>query len=300
MIIVDFSGILVQNVHALVAMNDHFDATLYKQMTLHSILSYKKKFSKEYGKIVFAMDKKPYWRTEVFPHYKAGRKEATKKQQARKAHIDWDASYVVMNEIMDDLQEIFPYKVIKLDRCEADDIIGVLCKEIREPIMIISRDGDFKQLQRYPNVKQFDPVGKKLIKEPNPESYLKEHIIRGDNGDGICNILSSDDSLVTKTKQCSIYSKDVKKWINMDAVDFAETTDILKRFNENEKLIDLSMVPDDIQEVIIAEYNKPNEGHNKRIQGYLIKNRLANLLGELQYFLEKDVVKERPSLTDLM
>ena len=297
MIIVDFSGVLVASVHSLVKMNDSFDATMYKTLVLGLVISYKKKFSRDYGKLVFAMDSKPYWRTEKFPHYKHGRKASVAKQQAKRDDIDWEHTTVVMNELMDDLQKIFPYKVLKIDKCEADDIIGVLSKELSEPIMIVSRDGDFKQLQRYPNVKQYDPVGKKLMKEPHPMKYLKEHIIRGDRGDGIPNILSVSNSFYDSIRQVTMYTKNVNEWINIPVQDFAETTVILDRFKENESLIDLSKIPDDIQTSIMEEYHKPNEGHNKNVQSYLIKNRLANLLSDLQYFLEKN---ETPSLANLM
>lgn len=298
MIIVDFSGVLVANVHSLVKMNGDFEKSLYKHLVLNSVLSFKKKFSKEYGNLVFAMDSKPYWRTESFPHYKMKRGDARRTQQAKNDHVDWDHVFDVMNELTDELQTVFPYKVIKIPTCEADDIIGVLCKDLNEKIMIISRDGDFKQLQRYPNVKQWEPVGKKLVKEPHPLKYLKEHIIRGDSGDGIPNILSADDSFFSGTKQKSVFAKDVKIWINKDVRDFAETTDILDRFYQNESLIDLSKVPDDLQKQIMEEYYKPQEGHNKNIHSYLIKNRLSNLMGEIQFFLEKQ--EDKPTLASLI
>ena len=52
-----------------------------------------------------------------------------------------------------------PYKVIQVERAEADDIIGTICTEHGqqlggEPILILSGDKDFQQLQTYSNVEQ--------------------------------------------------------------------------------------------------------------------------------------------------
>ena len=116
MIIVDISGIMVACVHALVGMNDKFEEAPYKALVLSSINSYKKKFSKEYGKLVFAMDSKPYWRLEKHPHYKYKRAIQRKIQQNKKSHIDWDESFRVMAVLLDDLQ-----KVMKMVREEEWD-----------------------------------------------------------------------------------------------------------------------------------------------------------------------------------
>ena len=61
--------------------------------------------------------------------------------------------------------------------------------------MIVSSDKDFIQLHKYYNVKQFSPTQKKLLNSIDPNEYLKEHIMKGDRGDGIPNFLSDDDTL---------------------------------------------------------------------------------------------------------
>lgn len=291
MILVDFSGIMVANVHALIAMNNDFDSKLYKQMTLYSIVQYKKKFTESHGDIVFAIDSKkaPYWRKEIFPHYKAARPAARKIQESKNSHVDWDEARQAMIEIVEDLDLVFPYKVIDIARCEADDIIGTLAKELhrQEPIVIVSRDHDFKQLQRYANVTQLDPQTKKLIKEPNPRHYLKEHIIRGDRGDGICNMLSANDCMTTGIKQKQIRKVWLESVIKKNVKDFAETRDQLDRYRENEKLVDLSFTPLELQTEILRAYDVPASGSNRNIQEYLMKNRMSTLFPELQHFLER-------------
>ena len=56
----------------------------------------------------------------------------------------------------DEIREYLPYKAIHLDGVEADDVIGTLTMRTQEfgqdePIMIVSSDKDFIQLQKYNN-----------------------------------------------------------------------------------------------------------------------------------------------------
>ena len=70
---------------------------------------------------------------------------------------------------------------------EADDVIGTLTMkhgDTNEKILILSGDKDFVQLQRFSNVKQYDPVQKKWRTTNDPDRFIKEHIMRGDTGDG--------------------------------------------------------------------------------------------------------------------
>jgi len=291
MILLDFSGILVANVHALIAMNDNFDTKLFKQMTLYSIVAYKKKYSSTHGNIVFAMDSKaaPYWRKEIFPNYKGKRPAARKLQEQKQDHVDWDEVKTAMRELTSELDLVFPYKVIDIPRCEADDIIGTLVKELhrQEPIVIVSRDHDFKQLQKYSNVTQLDSQTKKLVKCADPKRYLKEHIIKGDSGDGICNMLSGCDDLMNGVRQKSISQKWFDSVINKNIRDFAETKDQMDRYRENERLVDLSHTPDELQVDILNAYHSESNGNNKNIQQYLLKNKLVGLFADLNHFMER-------------
>lgn len=288
MIIVDFSGILVANIHQLINLNGDFDDGLYRHMVFMSIMGYKKRFTESHGRLVFAIDSaEGYWRKDVFPHYKASRKKARELQQSKNSHVDWDYANKVKREIVAELDTVFPYSVIDIPKCEADDIIGTLCRHVNEKVIIISQDHDFKQLQRYPNITQHDPRTKKMIVEKNPVQYLKEHIIKGDSGDGVPNILSAADCLVTGVKQTGVKQVWLNSVMNKNVVDFAETSAILDRYRENEQLVDLTKTPEDLQEKIIAKYLEEPNGSNKNVQGYLIKNRLGNLMSELQYFMER-------------
>ena len=151
--------------------NDADVVNLIRHVILSSLQNIKKKHGREYGQLVICADGRNYWRRDIFPHYKAGRK---KTRDA--SGLPWTLIFDTMSSIRDDLQENFPYKVIHYDRAEADDTIAVLCKwtqdndliqegleESAQKVLIISSDHDFKQLHRFPNVRQWSPKIKKLM-----------------------------------------------------------------------------------------------------------------------------------------
>ena len=92
--------------------------------------------------------------------------------------------------MIEDLRNYFPYKVMRVEGAEADDVIGTLNDHVStNPNLIISSDKDFLQLQKYQGVSQWSPLTKTWVKG-DPEESLWEKMIKGDAGDGVPNILS--------------------------------------------------------------------------------------------------------------
>ena len=200
MILVDLNQVAISNL--MVSLNSYGKGTevnedLVRHMVLNSLRSYRVKFNEEYGELVICCDNRKYWRKEIFPFYKASRKK-----YRENSDYDWTLIFETINKIRDELKEVFPYKVIDVLGAEADDIISVLTNNYatgwlsEEKILIISGDKDFMQLQKYKSVSQYAPVLKKFLRTKNPDRFLKEHILRGDPGDGIPNFLSPDNSFV--------------------------------------------------------------------------------------------------------
>lgn len=199
MIILDLNQTMISNLMAQLGNHTNVEVKedLLRHMVLNAIRSYRSKFTAEYGEIIIAADNKHYWRRDIFPYYKAHRKTWREKSE-----LDWNTIWEAMNAIKADLKEVFPYKYIDVHGAEADDVIGTICHEhgtelnTGEPILILSGDKDFVQLQKYANVNQYDPVRKKYITNSTPERFLLEHILGGDRGDGVPNILSKDDCFI--------------------------------------------------------------------------------------------------------
>jgi len=255
------------------------EINLLRHMVVNTIRSYHVNFKDEYGELVITCDNKKYWRKEIFPYYKANRKKARED-----SGYNWNAIFDAINTIKLELKEFFPYKVIEVERAEADDIIATLCKHITEPIMIVSGDHDFVQLQKYPNVKQWSPITKKNINcESTPEQFLFEHIVKGDKGDGVPNVLTQDDAIINNLRQKPIQSKKMEMWFTDPST---RPTDVVfvKNFDRNERLIDLTKIPKEIEESIINTYHIHNLKDRSLIIEYFMKHKMKNLMENLEDF----------------
>ena len=282
MIIFDYNQVAISNLMEQIGSSKtQVDEGLVRHMILNTIRTYVKKFKESHGpEVVIACDNKNYWRREIYPHYKAGRKKARESS----GH-DWNTIFECLNKIRDELRDHSPYKVVVVDTCEADDIIATLVQKhsATQKVMILSSDKDFAQLQRFPNVEQFSPILKKYIKEPLPLMQLKQLIIRGDKGDGIPNILSPDDVFVAGGRQKPITEAKIIKWMNQEAKDFC-TDEMLRNFSRNEILIDLSKIPQKLVEQILHTYENA-KGHSRQdFMNYMIANRLKNLIEVIDEF----------------
>ena len=276
MIIFDYQQIAISNLMEQIGSSKTpVDEGLVRHMILNTIRTYVKKFKNSHGpEVIIACDNRNYWRRDYFPHYKAGRKKA----RAASGH-DWSSIFESLNKIREELKESSPYKVIDVDGAEADDVIGTLVQKYSatEKVMILSSDKDFAQLQRYPNVEQFSPILKKFIKEPFPLVQLKQLIIRGDKGDGIPNILSSDDIFVVGGRQKPITESKIIKWLNQDPKEFCND-EMFRNFTRNELMIDLTKVPIHLKEKILNTYESSKGKTKQEFMNYMIANRLKNLI----------------------
>ena len=282
MILLDFNQVAIANLMEQIGSSKTpVDESLVRHMILNTIRTYVKKFKQSHGsEIVIACDNKKYWRREIFPHYKAGRKKA----REASGH-DWSTIFDCLNKIRDELKVNSPYKVLDVDSAEADDIIAVLSLKYSatQKIMILSSDKDFAQLQKYPNVEQFSPILKKAIKEPLPSAQLKQLIIRGDKSDGIPNILTKDDVFVTGGRQKPITEVKIIGWMNQEPKEFCNE-DMLRNYARNEMLIDLTRIPESLKEAILHSYDEAKGRTKQEFMNYMIANRLKNLLEVIDEF----------------
>jgi hypothetical protein len=281
MILVDLNQVLLAGLMAQISGQKgvKIEEDLVRHMVLNILRGHIKNFKAEYGEVVLCCDNRNYWRRSVFPFYKHGRKKSREKSD-----LDWHLIFDTLAIIKDELKQFSPYKVVDVEGAEADDIIGTLVPRhsAHEKILILSSDGDFLQLQHYPNVKQYNPVMKKYLKSQNPTSDLKEKIIRGDKGDGIPNILSPSDCFVTESRQKPISAKKLSEFLTTDPDSFDENTKI--GFSRNKTLIDLSCIPEEIKERIIDVYDNIKPAPKSKFLNYFITKKLKNLLDVIEDF----------------
>ena len=283
MILLDFSNIIVGSIMVSHKIPDaeRFGEDFIRHLVLNSIRSYRNKYKNKYGEIVICTDFHSSWRKEIFPFYKAHRKVERDKQKAEKG-MDWSALFETINKIILEIDTFFPYKVIRVEHAEGDDVIAVLSRTFKEKSLIVSSDKDFSQLYKYKWIRQFSPMKQKMLNGIDPIMYLKEHIIRGDKGDGIPNILSEDDCIVSGVRQKSISKKKIVNWLDQDPDDF---NDEMKRgWIRNKILIDFDLIPKNIATAILEQYNEEKKYQQGQLINYFIKNRLKYLMENMGDF----------------
>lgn len=283
MILVDLNQVMISNMMMQIGnhKNAQVDENMIRHMILNSLRYNKLKFEQDYGEMIICADDKNYWRRKYFPYYKALRRT-----DREESELDWNAIFNALNNVREELKEIFPYKVIQIDTAEADDIIGTIVHaegtmlNSGNPILILSGDKDYIQLHTYGNVSQYDPTRKRWIKNSDPEGYLHEHIVRGDRGDGVPNILSPDNCLVLKQRQGRVTQKRLD-----ESKDINNMSDALKRnYIRNKTLVDLSQVPEEIKQQVMDAYRTENTKDRSLLFNYFVKNKLRNLMAHISEF----------------
>ena len=277
MILVDLNQVMISNMMVQIGnhRNAQIDENMLRHMILNGIRSNRQKFHNEFGEIIICADDKNYWRRAAFPYYKANRKKSRDESE-----LDWSSIFASLNKIREELKTFFPYKVIQIETAEADDIIGTIVHHegrdlaTGENILILSGDKDYIQLHKYANVKQYDPTRKRWISNANPEKYLAEHIIKGDAGDGIPNVLSVDNAFVMGIRQRPITQKRLAEWTDINNMD----DEVKRNYMRNKALIDLNEIPQSMKEEILSIWHEENGNDRSQLLNYFIKNKLRNLM----------------------
>ena len=217
---------------------------MFSKKTESTINELGKKFKCSNSNIIFASDapRNCIWRNtnNLIENYKGNRKQVNGIGKMIKI------GYQVLNNMK------YPPKIVSCGCAEADDIIAVLSKKINNEnpetnIKIISSDKDLEQLCN-------DKISIHLLKNKFPQNVCKIEpkislmvkIISGDKSDNItpiCKKLGKKLVLELATD-----SDKLKSFLqNAD-----EETN--SNFIRNKKLIDLSLIPHEITEEIIKNY----------------------------------------------
>ena len=282
MILIDYNQIALSNI-IVQKLNDE---QMIRHMILNSIRMYNKKYRQKYGQMVICCDGMNTWRKEYFPQYKASRRKSRDEQ----SDTDWPEVFRILNLVRDEIKENLPYKVIHLEGCEADDVIGALTLEAQEfgkgePIKIISSDKDFIQLHRFNDVSQFSPMQKKEVTDKNPHIYRFNHIMKGDKGDGIPNVKSGDNVFVDSVRQTPVSAKQLEEWLdNAENLKDVLSEELYRNYQRNKTLIDLGEIPKPVYEKIINTFDNTKKPMQMKVLNYLIKKRCSLLIECVEEF----------------
>ena len=275
MILVDMNQISLASIMMHIQKESDIDENMVRHMILSSLKMYRSRFVSEFGELVLCYDSRHYWRRDYFPEYKHSRKKGREKDTK-----NWDSIFSCLNKIKEEIKNNMPYKFLEVYGAEADDIIATLCSESSDEVMILSGDKDFIQLQKYPNVKQYSPITKKMINGINPDDYLKEHVLKGDTSDGVPNVLSPDNSFVDVIRQKPLSKKKIAAMIDGNF----PNDEVKRNFQRNKTLIDLGCVPEELRSEILHIYKEAPENSRSKILNYFIKQRLKTLTESIGEF----------------
>ena len=236
----------------------------YKKTFFDKLEIILKKRQVPYNNIIFARDchRSDIWRMDHYPQYKGTREESHRRNKFNGQGV---FSYTYKHLISDFIKK-HGIKLLSNKRAEADDLIAVSCKYLRQlnpnmEIIIVANDNDYMQLVDL-HLKIVDIKNKNLsdikVKDPSNSKYeLMIKILMGDRSDNIpaCYILTEAIKTIDSRKQKS----NIKylKCYPFIANKYASDPDLLKQhinkypnlirdnqFNLNCQLIDFNYIPD--------------------------------------------------------
>jgi len=260
-----------------------------KHLFLSKILFLKKKFEVTGEDIIICTDSQS-WRKKIFPNYKAARK-----RHREESGIDFEFLFKVIDEFYNELKDTFPFITLKYDYMEGDDWIAIVSKYFDskdEPVMIVSTDKDFHQLQT-PRVKQFDHIKGNIIKTPDIQLEKIIKILSGDPGDGVPNILSDDDTFITEGKRqkplgekkiLKMIQEAMEKKITLD--DYITELGYARNYTRNRRLIDLDLIPEQIRDKALEVFKLylPRKFNSMILESYFFANKLKIMADKISEF----------------
>ena len=302
MIIVDFSHLFSRNLFVAIhqaqprVKNGKYitsDITPYFKHLLFNSLQYiKNQFQ---GEMVLALDAKYNWRKDFYSDYKG-----TRAKGKSTSEINWEEIYPLVDEIVEVIQNNFPFKVVKVPKAEADDIGGVLAQEYGNDIdvTLVTSDHDWMQnITHGKFIRQYDPIKKefsllsdfehKIIDTPagKMSRFTAMHALSGDKGDNVPGLTFEtkfSDNFLTFLSNNEIKSIDVKEVQAMEIFpELLEKYDIFSKVKsgkrKGENVIDYRI------------YYRLDNGELITKDNYVKQNRTEDFTEEEVY--QKDIFK---------
>lgn len=268
----DFHNLSARCYFALDAMNP--DIPLWRFNVIDNI--YNSLYKTNTDEVVLAIDDSKSWRKLYWSRYKESRKT-----QRDKSEVDWNFYHSKLQELINDIQENLPFKVLQVNNCEGDDIIAVLCKEVPNNYVIISVDEDFLQLYG-DNVAIYNPHHKKqcYVTCEDTRQFIIKKCLTGQAKDGIFNIKTPLDWPVDKRKPgfgevaaTKVMNEGYEKWLKDNGLE--------ERFKVNQTLMDFDMIPKAISTSILNTYNSYKLPDPDKIYPFFAKNKFNTYLDDI-------------------
>jgi 5'-3' exonuclease len=194
-----------------------------------------------------AFDSPKTWRKLYWPRYKESRKG-----KRDKSDMDWNMFHKELDLFIDDIERGLPFKVIKVENAEGDDVVAVLARATGTDTVVVSNDEDYLQLC-CEHIKVYNPAKMAYSECLDVENFLQMKSLQGQSKDDIFNVLTPIDHPVgvrkpgfgeVSAKKAIAYGLD--KWLNEKK--------LVERYNLNRNLIDFDRIPKTIKTRILNTY----------------------------------------------
>jgi len=262
-VLVDFNNLCFRHFFAneeIAIATPHPNFTIWRYTMINSIYHMLTKFN-NVSKLVIAVDDKNSWRKSYFPRYKESRKKTRDKSD-----VDFSILYAQIDEYRKELRHHFPFKIIKVQSAEADDVIAVIAMEGKDDYVIVSNDEDYLQLCN-DKIRIWNPKDNEFKVYEDTEEFIVKKCLMGQSKDDIFNILTPNDwgmteSTIGKRKPGfgpAAYDKveNLKEFLRKPYKHklYKEPFDLEKHFKRNRILMDFKKIPNTIRDRIWKEYD---------------------------------------------
>lgn len=259
---------------------------IWKYQLFNSIWSYIWKFG-DIKEVVLAVDDHRSWRRLFFSRYKESRK--TKRDVS---DVDWDAFHNSFNTYVNEILTFLPFKTLKIENCEADDIIGVLCNNMKENnFVVVSNDEDYLQLcEASGRIRVYNPKNKEFSECNDTENFIISKCLLGQPKDDIFNIKTPLDWGITEETQKDgkpkrkpgFGPKALEKVMKQGYKEWLEKNKLEERFDFNRTLIDFKRIPSIIQKRIISAYISYKYPDPSNIYNFFRSNNFRSFLEDYE------------------
>lgn len=235
-----------------------------------SILQYK-----DCNEVILAVDCPQTWRKLYWPRYKESRK-----LKRTKSKINWAVFHYEMDCFIDVLKNSMPFKVIKVDKAEGDDVVAVLARLNNVDCVVISNDEDYLQLCN-DKIRIFNPGKNAFTHCDDTERFLQMKSLMGQPKDDIFNIKTPIDHPFGVRKPGfgevsaeKVLRSGLDKWLIKEG--------LVERYKLNRNLIDFDRIPETIKTRILNTYNSYRLADPANIYPFFYDNQFRDHLDNFE------------------
>jgi hypothetical protein len=254
-VLVDFHNLIFRNffVKDVGGHTTNPDYALWRFMIIDSIYQQLHRIE-NVSEIVIAADDKNSWRRAYFPRYK----ESRKKQRDR-SDVNWEVLFNQIEGLILDLKDHMPFKVIKINSAEADDVIATIVMENDgNDFVISSNDEDFLQLCS-DNVKIWNPSKREYVVCEDTEDFVIKKCLMGQSKDDIFNVKTPNNwgqTEASKDKRKPGFGpKSVEKVMSGNYKVWLKEQGLEENFHRNRVLMDFRLIPNTLRNRVLKAYD---------------------------------------------